>query len=158
MEWLTQTVAGKIIATMVLSMVPVLELRAGLPFGIAQGLQYPIALCASIAGNMIPVPFIIIYIRKVFAYLKSHNERFGRWVTKLEARADSKGDVVRKYGPIGLLLFVAIPLPGTGAWTGALIAAIMDIRLKRAVPIIFLGLIIAALIMSVVTFGFIHIF
>ena len=79
------------------------------------------------------------------------------WLVRLEHKADTKGDQVRRYGLWGLWLLVAIPLPGTGAWTGALVAALLDLRLKNAVPAIFLGVCTAAAIMTCVTFGVIHV-
>ena len=157
-SWITGTVFGKFISTFFISMLPIVELRAGLPYGIALGLDYPLALVAAVVGNMIPVPFIIIYIRKIFIVLRKHMPMLDSFITKLENKAHLKSDTVRKYGSIGLFLFVAIPLPGTGAWTGALIAAIMDMRLKNSVPCIFLGVLTAAAIMTAITFGVIHIF
>ena len=156
-EWMTATVAGKFVTTFFISMLPIVELRAGLPYGIALGLDYPLALTAALVGNMIPVPFIVVYIRRIFVWLRAHFEKMDSFITKLENKAHLKGETVRKYGPIGLLIFVAIPLPGTGAWTGALIAALLDMRLKSAVPSIFLGVCIAATIMTLLTFGVIHI-
>ena len=156
--WLTGTVFGKFISTVFISMLPVVELRLGLPYGITLGLDYPLALLAALIGNMIPVPFIIVYIRHIFAWIRAHWSALDGLVTRLENKADIKGETVRKYGPLGLLIFVAIPLPGTGAWTGALIAALLDLRLKQAVPSILLGVIIASLIMTGITFGVIHIF
>ena len=134
-----------------------MELRAGLPYGIALGLDYPLALTAALVGNMIPVPFIVVYIRRIFVWLRAHFAKMDSFITKLEKKAHLKGETVRKYGPLGLLIFVAIPLPGTGAWTGALIAALLDMRLKSAVPSIFMGVCIAATIMTLLTFGVIHI-
>ena len=157
-SWLTGTTLGKLISTFFISMVPVVELRLGLPYGIALGLDYPLALLAALIGNMVPVPFIIVYIRRIFIWIRRHWERLDGFITKLENKAHLKGETVRKYGPLGLLIFVAIPLPGTGAWTGALIAALLDMRLKHAVPSIFLGVCIAAGIMTALTFGVIHIF
>ncbi len=157
-SWITGTVFGKFISTFFISMLPIVELRAGLPYGIALGLDYPLALCAAIVGNMIPVPFIVVYIRKIFVLLRKHMPKMDSFITKLENKAHLKGDTVRKYGPIALFCFVAIPLPGTGAWTGALIAALMDLRLKSSVPCIFLGVLTAAAIMTAITFGVIHIF
>ena len=139
-------------------MVPIVELRAGLPYGIALGLEYPLALTAAVLGNMVPVPFIIIYIRRIFAWLRRHWSALDGLITRLESRADVKGDKVRRYGALGLLILVAIPLPGTGAWTGALVAALLDLPLRRAVPVIFAGVCIAAAIMTGITFGVIHIF
>lgn len=156
-SWLTGTTIGKLISTFFISMVPVVELRLGLPYGIALGLDYPLALLAALIGNMVPVPFIIVYIRRIFIWIRRHWERLDGFIAKLENKAHLKGETVRKYGPLGLLIFVAIPLPGTGAWTGALIAALLDMRLKHAVPSIFLGVCIAAGIMTALTFGVIHI-
>ena len=156
-EWLTGTDIGKMCATFFISMLPVGELRAGLPYGIAQGLEYPLALMAALLGNMIPVPFIIVYIKRIFEWMRKHMPRMNALVTKIENRAHLKGETVEKYGHWGLLLFVAIPLPGTGAWTGALIAALLNIRTSKAVPVILIGVCIAAAIMTLITYGVIHI-
>ena len=157
LEWMTATAAGKFVTTFFISMLPIVELRAGLPYGIALGLDYPLALTAALVGNMIPVPFIVVYIRRIFVWLRAHFAKMDSFITKLEKKAHLKGETVRKYGPLGLLIFVAIPLPGTGAWTGALIAALLDMRLKSAVPSIFMGVCISATIMTLLTFGVIHI-
>lgn len=157
-DWLIQTTIGRILATFLISMVPVIELRAGLPYGIALGLDYPLALVAAVLGNMVPVPFIIVFIRRIFAWLRKISPLCERLVSALERKAHLKGKTVQKYSLVGLCILVAIPLPGTGAWTGALVAAFLDMRLKRAVPAIFLGVCIAAAIMTAVTFGIIHIF
>ena len=156
--WLTSTTLGKLIATFFISMAPIIELRGGLPYGIALGLDYPLALAAAVIGNMVPVPFIIVYIRHVFTWLRKRSKWWDEKITRLEKKAHLKGRVVRKYSTIGLCILVAIPLPGTGAWTGALVAAVLDMRLKKAIPAIFLGVCIAAAIMTMVTFGLIHIF
>lgn len=157
-DFLTSTTLGKLIATFFISMVPVIELRGGLPYGITLGLDYPLALTAAVIGNMVPVPFIIVYIRHVFTWLRKRSKWWDEKITRLEKKAHLKGRVVRKYSTIGLCILVAIPLPGTGAWTGALVAAVLDMRLKKAIPAIFLGVCIAAAIMTMVTFGLIHIF
>ena len=157
LDWLTGTDIGKMCATFFISMLPVGELRAGLPYGIAQGLEYPLALMAALLGNMIPVPFIIVYIKRIFEWMRKHMPRMNALVTKLENRAHLKGETVEKYGHWGLLIFVAIPLPGTGAWTGALIAALLNIRTSKAVPVILIGVCIAAAIMTLITYGVIHI-
>lgn len=156
--WLTSTTLGKLIATFLISMVPVIELRGGLPYGITLGLDYPLALTAAVLGNMVPVPFIIVYIRHIFTWLRKRSKWWDEKIARLEKKAHLKGRVVRKYSTIGLCILVAIPLPGTGAWTGALVAAVLDMRLKKAIPAIFLGVCIAAAIMTMVTFGLIHIF
>ncbi len=157
LEWLSGTVAGKMCATFFISMLPVGELRLGLPYGIAQGLEYPLALVAALLGNMVPVPFIVAYIQRVFALLRRYFPKLDAFISRLEDKANLKGETVQKYGPIGLLLFVAIPLPGTGAWTGALVAAILNMRAEKALPYIMLGVCIAAAIMTLVTYGVIHI-
>lgn len=129
----------------------------GLPYGIALGLDYPLALTAAVIGNMVPVPFIIIFIQRVFIWLRRHWPKMDCFITKLEAKAHLKGEKVQKYGPIALLLFVGIPLPGTGAWTGSLIAALLELKPKSAIPCIFLGVLLAAAIMTALTFGVIHV-
>lgn len=139
------------------AMVPVLELRGAIPVGIAAGLSPLTACVVSILGNLVPVPFILLLIRKIFDWLRD-TAFFGPKIQWLEKRAHLKGRVVRKYRLAGLIILVGIPLPGTGAWTGALVAALLDIRLRHAVPAIFAGLIIAAAITLAVTMGVIHLF
>lgn len=153
MQWLTGTNAGEFLLTMLVSMVPVIELRGGIPFGVAAGLPVWMACVAAMLGNMIPVPFIIVYIRRVFRWLRSRLPRFNRVLDRLERKAHLKGRTVKKYQFLGLAILVAIPLPGTGAWTGALVAAFLDMRLKKAVPWIALGIVVAGILVSVLTFG-----
>ena len=154
--WLTDTVIGKMTMTFLISMLPVVELRLGLPYGIAIGLDYPLALLSAIVGNLLPVPFIILFIKNILAFLRQRIAKLDGFITRIEERAHLKSEVVKKYGAIGLCLLVAIPLPGTGAWTGALVAALMGMELKRAMPTIVAGVLIAAAIMTGVTFGVIH--
>lgn len=156
--WLTGTTVGKFIVTFFISMVPVVELRLGLPYGIALGLPYFTALAAALLGNMVPVPFIIIYIKRIFAWLRKHWSALDGFISRLERRAEGKGEKVEKYGTWGLLLLVAIPLPGTGAWTGALVAALLNLKVRKAVPVIFAGVCIAAAIMTGLTYGAIKLF
>ena len=151
--WLHSTMTGKVLLTALISMLPVVELRGGLPAGVALGLPIPLSFAASLLGNMLPVPFVILFARPVFQWVRAHIPALGSFVTKLETRAYAKSKNVKKYETWGLLIFVAIPLPGTGAWTGALIASVLNMRLKRAVPVIFLGVIIAGSIMTVLTYG-----
>ena len=150
---LWSTTAGKILMTFLISMVPVLELRGAIPIAVANGLNYWVAVAVSIIGNLVPVPFIILFIRKIFELMRKISKKFDGIVTKLEQRAEKKSDVVRKYAFWGLFILVAIPLPGTGAWTGALVAAMLDMRLKRAFPAIALGVLAAAAIVTFVTYG-----
>ena len=135
------------------SMVPVVELRGAIPIGCGLGLPWWQVYIAAVAGNMLPVPFIVLFIRRVFAFLRAHWSRLNGLLDRLERRAQSKMDVVRKFEVLGLCLFVAIPLPGTGAWTGAFIAALLDIRLRRAVPVILLGVLIAGAIVTAISYG-----
>lgn len=151
--WLNETVGGEFLATFLISMLPVVELRGGLPAGVAMGLPIPAAFLASFLGNMLPVPFIVLFIRRIFKWIRVHIPRLGSMVDKLEQKAYAKSDKVLQYETWGLLIFVAIPLPGTGAWTGALIAALLDFRLKRAVPVITCGVLIAGLIITALTYG-----
>ncbi|MGI6210974.1 MAG: COG2426 family protein [Anaerovoracaceae bacterium] len=142
--------------TFLISMVPVVELRGAIPVGIGLGIEPLTAAILSVIGNMIPVPFIILFIRSILSWLRKRSPRLNAWVTRLEEKTQIKAEKVQRYEKIGLLLFVAIPLPGTGAWTGALIAAMLDMRLKSAVPMIFLGILIAATIVTMLTIGIIR--
>ncbi len=147
------TMIGKIIITFLWSMVPVIELRGAIPIGVGQGLPYWLAVTVSILGNLVPVPFIILFIRKIFELMRRWLPKLDGLVSKLEKRAEEKSDIVQKYAFWGLFVLVAIPLPGTGAWTGALVAAMLDMRLRRAFPAIVLGVLGAATIVTFVTFG-----
>lgn len=144
---------GKILMTFLISMVPVLELRGAIPIGVAHGLNFWTAIGVSIFGNLVPVPFIIIFIRKIFAWLRTKSAWLQKIVTRLENRALKKSDTVRKYAFWGLFIFVAIPLPGTGAWTGALIAAMLNMRVRDAFPAIAVGVLTAGVIVAFVTYG-----
>ena len=147
------TVFGKIVATFLVSMVPIIELRGAIPIGVGYGLDYWVVVLVAVIGNIIPVPFIILFIRKIFELMRKWSKKLDGIVTKLEKRAESKSDVVQKYAFWGLFILVAIPLPGTGAWTGALVAAMLDMRLKRAFPAIGFGVLTAAAIVTFVTYG-----
>ena len=153
MQWLTQNPAGEFCFTMLVSMVPVVELRGGIPFGVARGLPVWAAYLAAIIGNILPVPFILVYIRRIFQWMRRRLPRLNRLVDKLEKKAHLKGQKVTKYKYLGLMLFVAIPLPGTGAWTGALAAAFLDMPLRKAIPSIFAGVLAAGIAISILTFG-----
>ena len=134
-------------------MVPVIELRGGIPAGVAAGLPVFWAALVSIVGNMIPVPFVLIFIRKLLYWMEGRSSLLGKFAKKLKDKADANKEKVLKYEFWGLVLLVAIPLPGTGAWTGALVAAMMNMRLKRAMPAIILGVLIAGVIVTSVTYG-----
>ncbi len=134
-------------------MVPVIELRGAIPVGVAMGLPLLQVLLACIIGNMLPIPIIIIFVRRVFAWMRKISPKLDKMVAWFEERANRKSGVIEKYQYLGLFIFVAIPLPGTGAWTGALIAALMNMRTRSALVAIFLGVIGAGLIMTVLSYG-----
>ena len=136
-------------------MIPVVELRGAIPVGVAAGLPPAVACAVAILGNLLPVPFIMLLARWVFNWLRD-SRLFGSKIVWLERRAHLKGRIVQRYRLPGLVVLVAIPLPGTGAWTGALVASLLDIRLRSALPAILLGLIIAGGITTAVTLGLIH--
>lgn len=142
-----------ILLTFLVAMVPVVELRGAIPFGVVRGLNLWTAIIASVLGNLVPVPFIILFIRRIFAWMRAHMPKLDGLVTRMEKKAEKNRAAVEKYAFWGLAILVAIPLPGTGAWTGALVAAMMEMRLKRAFPAIVIGIVIAGVIVSVVTYG-----
>ena len=144
-----------VLTTFFISMVPVLELRGAIPIGVAGGLPPLAAMCIAILGNLAPVPFLLVFTRRVFNWLKTKG-RIRLLVERLERRAAKKSRLVLNYAWLGLCILVAIPLPGTGAWTGALVAALMNMRLKRAMPAITLGVVIAGLIVTCLTYGVTH--
>ena len=143
----------KEIIPFIISLFPVLEIRGGMIAALAlDDIPFIRAFIVCYIANMIPIPFILLFIRKIFALMKK-SKKLSKIVDKMEARADKKKDTIVKYQEWGLLFFVGIPLPGTGGWTGALLAALMDLRMKKALPIIALGVFIAGLIMSLLTYG-----
>lgn len=152
-QWVQSLVGGRFLTTVLISMLPVVELRGGLPAGVAMGMPLGEAFLAALIGNLLPVPFIILFARRVFAWIRFHSPKLGHLVDRIERKAWSKSDKVLQYQTWGLFLFVAVPLPGTGAWTGSLIAALLDMRLKRAVPAIVLGVLAAGIIISILTYG-----
>ena len=153
MQWLTTDLNGEFIITLLVSMLPVVELRGGIPFGVAAGLPVWAAYLAAVIGNLLPVPFIVVYIQRIFMFMRQNMPRLNSVVDKMEQKAHLKSASVLKYQYLGLAIFVAIPLPGTGAWTGALVAAFLDMRLKKAMPSIMGGVLSAGLIISILSYG-----
>ena len=141
------------IYTFFLSMVPIIELRGAIPIGASLGLPWLECYLICVIGNIIPVPFILLFIRTVLHWMKKvkHLEKIANWV---ERKAEKNKSKVMKYASLGLFLFVAIPVPGTGAWTGSLVAALMDMRMKYALPSIIAGVLVAGFIMSGISYGF----
>ena len=138
--------------TFLVGMTPILELRGAIPLGVAAGLPPVAAAVTAMAGNLVPVPFLLLLVRRVFRLLRGISW-LGPRIDALERRAHLKGRTVKKYRTAGLVLLVAIPLPGTGAWTGALVADVLDIRMRTALPAIALGVVIAGGITTAVTCG-----
>ena len=141
--------AGKIIGIFFISLLPVIELRGSIPIGYYQGLPWYTNMITSIIGNILPVPFILLFVVKVFEFMKKRNIMVG-FIEKIEKRAMSRSESIANKEFLGLMLFVAIPFPGTGAWTGALIAALLQFDRKKSFVYIFIGVLIAA---SLVTLG-----
>lgn len=146
-----ETELGRMLATAAISMIPVVELRGGIPFGILQGLDPLKAYLSAVIGNMVPVPLIVVHIRQIFRWLRRRSPWLGGLVDRLERKAHLKGRTVLRYRYLGLFLFVAVPLPGTGGWTGALVAAFLDMRLRSALPSILLGLMTAGILVLLLT-------
>lgn len=154
-EWFARTL-GQYIApewvVFIISMIPILELRGGLIA--ASILEIPIvkAIPFCVVGNIIPIPFILLFIKRILKWMKNIKglRVIANW---LEKKAEKKSDALKKGEFWGLALFVGIPLPGTGAWTGSLIAALMDVKLSKAVGAILLGIVMATIIMSILSYG-----
>ena len=153
MQWLTDNPVGEFCFTAMVSMIPVAELRLGIPFGVARGLPVWAAYLAAVIGNMLPVPFIVVYIRRIFLWMRRRLPWLNSLVDKLERKAHLKGQRVSKYKYLGLMLFVAVPLPGTGAWTGSLAAAFLDMPLRKAIPSVVAGVLMAGMAISILTYG-----
>ena len=152
-NWFVTNLGGKVgkeLILFIISMVPILELRGGLP----AFLNIPMwrAIPVGIIGNLLPIPFILLLITKIFDWMKG-TKRLKPVVEKLEKKAMSQSANIEKYEFWGLVAFVGIPLPGTGAWTGALIAALLGIRFRKAFPAIVIGVCLAACIMTIISYG-----
>lgn len=139
------------------SMMPIVELRGGMIAAKLLDVELLRAFVICYVGNIIPIPFILLFIRKIFEFLKKFSPT-KKLVEKLESSSMRKSEKVKKGSKWGLLTFVAIPLPGTGGWTGALIAALLDMRIKTSFPVIALGVLIANLIMSAFSYGLLGLF
>ena len=145
---------GKDFALFIISMIPFIELRGSIIFGAAMGIPWQHAFLVSFLGNILPVPFLILLARPIFTWLKTTRLLAG-FTQKVEDRLMKKADkvTVQKYSAVGLFLFVAVPLPGTGAWSGSLIAALLDIKMRYALPAVIAGVFAAGVIMTVASYG-----
>ncbi|MBQ2841881.1 MAG: small multi-drug export protein [Clostridia bacterium] len=150
------TVPGELIIFLI-SMLPILELRGGMVAAKLLDVELLRAFVICYIGNILPIPFILLFIRKIFEFLKKFSPT-RKLVEKLESSSMRKSEKVKKGSKWALLTFVAVPLPGTGGWTGALIAALLDMRIKISFPIIALGVLIANFIMTAFSYGLLGIF
>lgn len=156
-NWFVTNLGGKVgkeLILFIISMVPILELRGGLLAAGPAFLNIPMwrAIPVGIIGNLLPIPFILLLITKIFDWMKG-TKRLKPVVEKLEKKAMSQSANIEKYEFWGVVAFVGIPLPGTGAWTGALIAALLGIRFRKAFPAIVIGVCLAACIMTIISYG-----
>lgn len=153
-SWFSQVLGGVVpneLICFLISMVPILELRGGMVAARLLNVEYLRALVICMAGNLLPIPFVLWLITPIFTWMKK-TKLFKGLVEKIENRAMGKSDRIQKYQFWGLLLFVGIPLPGTGAWTGSLIACLLGIKFKKALLAEVLGLVLAMIIMSIITY------
>ena len=141
----------------VISMVPLIELRGGVIVGLALGLPWAEVLSICFIGNLLPVPFVILFGRQLLEWFGG-TKFFGGFIPRYKRKLAEKSKSIKKYGPIGLALFVGIPIPGTGAWSGALIAVLLNLRLALAVPAILVGIILAGIIMTLGMSGVLGVF
>lgn len=149
-DFLDNSVGANLIIFIV-SMMPILELRGGILAASLLGVDWRVALPICIIGNILPIPFIFLFFKKILSWLK--NTRFVKFVNDFEKKIEKKSASVTKYKRWGLFFFVAIPLPGTGAWTGSMIAALLDMPLKDSIIAILLGVLGASVVMSVLSYG-----
>ena len=145
--------SSSILTTFFVSMIPVIELRGAIPIGTAHGLDLLTAALVSIVGNLAPVPFIILFVRRVLSWMKTRPGFLARVANGVESRAAAKSEQVQKYAFWGLAAFVAIPLPGTGAWTGCLAATLLDLKFWPSVLAVLCGVMTAGLIMGAASAG-----
>ena len=148
---LGQYVSAEVVV-FIISMVPILELRGGLLAASLLNIPITTAIPICIVGNIIPIPFILLFIKAIFKWMKNF-KHLGRLVDKIEAHAMKRSGRVEGTEFVGLMLFVGIPLPGTGAWTGSLIASLLDMDIKKAVIAELCGIAIATVIMSIISYG-----
>ena len=153
-NWMVDALKGinPIVIVIIISLMPILELRGGLIAATLLKVPFLTALPVCIIANFLPIPFILLIIKAIFKWMRRF-EKIGRIADKLEKKALSKKDQIEKYEFWGLVLFVGIPLPGTGAWTGSLIAALLDVDFKKAVGAVILGILLAAVIVSIFSYG-----
>ncbi len=145
---------GAHFGVMLCSMIPIIELRGAIPLGAALGMPWWLNYLFAVIGNMIPVPFILLFITKIIAWMSRCRikllNKFGNWLTK---KAEKNRGKIEKYSFLGVCLFVAVPLPVTGAWTGSLVAATIGMKFWKAFFSCLLGVMIAGVIMTLASYG-----
>lgn len=147
---------GKEILVFIISLMPILELRGGLIAAALLNLDPVRSYIISIIGNVLPVPFILLLITKILAWMrKSRLSLLNKFAAWLDKKVNKHKGQIEKYGYLGVVLFVGIPLPGTGAWTGSLIASVLDLDRKKTFGAVMIGILIASVIMMLVSFGII---
>lgn len=154
-KWFNDNLSGKIggaLTAFIVSLFPILECRGGMIVAKLCDINLLKAFVLCYIGNMIPVPFILLFIKEIFKFMKKHNILKG-FIEKLEGKSEKNREKILRYKQWGLLVFVAVPLPGTGGWTGSLFASLLNIDFKKALPIIAIGVFIADLIMAILTYG-----
>ena len=144
---------GKYLVMFIISLMPILELRGGLIAAALMDAPIVPSFIVCFLGNIIPIPFILLFIEKIFSYLKKRGKFLGKLVTKIEKRATSKKDQIERLKYLGLILFVGVPLPGTGAWTGCLIASLLGMDKKKSCLAAIVGVIMAGIIMLIFSYG-----
>lgn len=156
-SWFVSHLQGSIsreVIVFIISLFPILELRGGILAGYAMGMEFLPTFCIAFIGNLLPIPFILRFIIFIFEVLKKTPMR--KFVAWCETRAEEKSETIRKYAYWGIFLFVAIPLPGTGAWMGALIAVLLHMSPRKVFPVIAVGVFTAGIIVSALSFGLLN--
>ncbi len=140
---------------MVMAAVPIIEVKGAIPVAVAFDMSLWEAYVLAVAGAFLPSPLIMLFFRPIAGFLRGRIGFMRRFLDWVESRADRKGAIVRKYSLLGLFVFVAVPLPGTGVWMGSLIACLLNLRMKHALPVVFLGDIVSALVILLVSYVFV---
>lgn len=156
-EYLVALLGGRLsreAVVFIVSLMPILELRGGILAGFAMGMDFWSTFIISYIGNLLPIPFVLLFIGWFFDLLRG--TRLSMIPEFFESRAIKRSESIKKYQYLGLLLFVGIPLPGTGAWTGALIASMLKMDKKKAFATIAVGVLMAGIIMSILSFGLLN--
>ena len=147
-------ILGAHFGVIICSMIPIIELRGGIPLGMALGLPWWQSFLFAVIGNMLPIPFVLLFIKKIISWTTTCRvkflNKFGNWLVR---KAEKNREKIEKYSFWGVCLFVAIPLPMTGAWTGSLVASVIDMKFWKALLSCFIGVLIAATVVTLVAYG-----